>query len=96
MIDGEFIDAVDLEPADEHEPPLRPRCPPRDPWAFYIRAWRPACGWLVLLLLVRALIVPLVQLARFEPVEPLDWMALSALAGVLFVTRSYERSRGFA
>ena len=75
---------------------FHPRARPDSIWAFYIRAWRPACGWLIWLLLVRALVVPLVQLARHEPVEPLDWTALSLLAGALFVTRSYERSQGFA
>jgi hypothetical protein len=77
-------------------PRFHPRAAPAGPWAFYIRAWRPACGWLICALLLRALIVPIVQLIRYEPVEPLDWSALSMLAGALFIARSYERSRGFA
>lgn len=75
---------------------FHPRAAPQGFWAFYIRAWRPACGWLIFALLLRAVIVPIVQLIRHEPVEPLDWTALSALAGVLFIARSYERRQGFA
>lgn len=73
-----------------------PRSVPAGGWAYFVRSWRPACGWLIAALLLRALIVPIVQLARREPVEPLDWTALSALAGVLFVARSYERAQGLA
>lgn len=73
-----------------------PAHPPRSLWAFFIRAWRPFCGWMIGLLLARAVTVPLVQLIRQEPVEPTDWTALAAMAGVLFVTRSFERSRGIA
>lgn len=75
---------------------FHPRPTPKGLWAFYIRAWRPACGWTIWALLLRALIVPLVQLARHEPVEPLDWTALAALATALFIARTYERQQGFA
>lgn len=70
------------------------RLPPTGKWAVYVRGWRPACGWMIWALLVRALVVPLVQLARHEPVEPLDWSALAAMAGVLFVSRSFDRYQG--
>lgn len=73
-----------------------PAHPPRTLWAFFVRAWRPACGWMIAVLLARSAIVPIVQLARGLPVEPTDWTALAAMAGVLFVTRSYERSQGIA
>jgi hypothetical protein len=73
-----------------------PANPPRTLWAFFVRAWRPFCGWMIGLLLARAVTVPLVQLIRREPVEPTDWTALAAMAGVLFVTRSFERSKGIA
>ncbi len=73
-----------------------PHCPPRSLWAFFIRAWRPFCGWMIGLLLARAVAVPMVQLIRGQPVEATDWAALAAMAGVLFVTRSFERARGIA
>jgi hypothetical protein len=76
--------------------PTGPAHPPRTWWAFFVRAWRPACGWMIAVLLARSAIVPLVQLARGLPVEATDWTALAAMAGVLFVTRSYERSQGIA
>jgi hypothetical protein len=85
-----------------HRPPRRrstdPRAfaPPRSFWEIFIRSWRPASGWLITLLLARGVIVPLVQLARHEPVEPIDWMALSALAGVMVVSRTYERREGIS
>ncbi len=71
-------------------------CPPRSLWAFFIRAWRPFCGWMIGLLLARSVAVPLVQLARGDTVETTDWTALAAMAAVLFVTRSYERAKGIA
>lgn len=73
-----------------------PANPPRTAWAFFIRAWRPFCGWMIGLLLLRAVAVPIVQLIRSQPVEPTDWTALAAMAGILFITRSYERSQGIA
>lgn len=73
-----------------------PAHPPRTLWAFFVRAWRPFCGWMIGLLLVRAVVVPIVQLIRSQPVEPTDWTALAAMAGILFITRSYERSQGIA
>jgi hypothetical protein len=73
-----------------------PAHPPRTAWAFFIRAWRPFCGWMIGLLLLRAVAVPIVQLIRSQPVEPTDWTALAAMAGILFITRSYERSQGIA
>ncbi len=73
-----------------------PANPPTSIWAFFIRAWRPFCGWMIGLLLARAVIVPLVQLARGQAVEATDWTALAAMAGVLFITRSYERAKGIA
>ncbi|WP_439532059.1 hypothetical protein [Polymorphobacter sp.] len=84
--------------AERLPPRIRPRAftPPRGGWEFFIRGWRPASGWLITLLLVRGLVVPLVQLARREPVEPIDWMALSALAGVMVVSRTYERREGIS
>lgn len=73
-----------------------PAHPPRTAWAFFVRAWRPFCGWMIGLLLLRSAAVPIVQLIRSQPVEPTDWTALAAMAGVLFITRSYERSQGIA
>jgi hypothetical protein len=73
-----------------------PAHPPRTAWAFFVRAWRPFCGWMIALLLARAVVVPIVQLIRSQPVEPTDWTALAAMAGILFITRSYERSQGIA
>ncbi|MBU6167323.1 MAG: hypothetical protein KGQ52_14515 [Alphaproteobacteria bacterium] len=73
-----------------------PAHPPRTAWAFFVRAWRPFCGWMIGLLLLRAVAVPIVQLIRSQPVEPTDWTALAAMAGILFITRSYERSQGIA
>lgn len=73
-----------------------PANPPRTVWAFFVRAWRPFCGWMIGVLLLRSAVVPFVQLIRSQPVEPTDWTALAAMAGVLFITRSYERSQGIA
>lgn len=73
-----------------------PAHPPASAWAFFIRAWRPFCGWMLGLLLARAVAVPMVQVVRADPVEPTDWTALAAMAGVLFVTRSFERVKGIA
>lgn len=73
-----------------------PASPPRTVWAFFVRAWRPFCGWMIGVLLLRSAVVPIVQLIREQPVEPTDWTALAAMAGVLFITRSYERSQGIA
>lgn len=73
-----------------------PGCPPRTAWAFFIRAWRPFCGWMIGLLLARSVAVPIVQLARGDAVETTDWTALAAMAGVLFITRSFERAKGIA
>ena len=70
--------------------------PPRTLWAFFVRAWRPFCGWMIGALLVRSVAVPMVQLLRGDAVEPTDWTALTAMAAVLFVTRTYERAKGIA
>lgn len=73
-----------------------PANPPRSLWAFFVRAWRPFCGWMIGLLLARTAAVPLVQLVRGDTVETTDWTALTALAGVLFITRTFERAKGIA
>lgn len=73
-----------------------PANPPRTVWAFFVRAWRPFCGWMIGAALLRSALVPVVQLIRDQPVETTDWTALAAMAGVLFITRSYERSQGIS
>jgi hypothetical protein len=76
--------------------PPRAFIPPSGAWQFFIRGWRPAAGWLICLMLARGLVVPLVQLARGVPVEPIDWAALSALAAVMVAARTYERREGIS
>ena len=76
--------------------PPRAFIPPAGLWQFFIRGWRPAAGWLICAMLVRGLVVPLVQLARGEPVETIDWTALSALAAVMVAARTYERCEGIS
>jgi hypothetical protein len=55
---------------------------------FMVRGWRPATGWVfALILLARGVVIPVVQLARGESVEPMDWVTLFALAGALGLAR---------
>lgn len=63
---------------------------------MFVRGWRPACGWLCAAMLVRGIAVPIVQLIRGGPVEAIDWTAFAAIAGVLVVSRSYDRHQGTA
>lgn len=66
-------------------------------WDFYVRAWRPFGGWVcALILLARGVVIPAVQLGRGEAIDPLDWVALTALAGMLGLGhfRSRERVAG--
>ena len=85
-----------LSEAVSAAPGVGPPCPPKGPWSFFVRAWRPASGWMIVLLLLRATIVPLVQLIRGDAVETVDWTAISLLASALFISRTYERAQGIA
>ncbi len=81
-------------PPFERPAPPRISKPPENKWQLFVRAWRPVCGWIIALVLLRVLIVPMVQLARGEAVEPIDLTAFAALAAALFVSRTYERTHG--
>ena len=72
----------------------RPSLPPRSFWEFLVRGWRLMVGWMMALVMLRVVVVPLVQLARHEPVEPIETTALAAVLGVIWVSRTYERVRG--
>jgi hypothetical protein len=84
------------QPSQQADPQPYPRQspPPANSWQFFVRAWRPVCGWIIALVLLRVLVVPMVQLVRGEPVEPIDLTAFAALAGALFISRTYERTHG--
>lgn len=63
-------------------------------WDLLVRGWRPLGGWVcVMILLARGVIVPLTQLYRREPIEPIDLVALTALAGVLGLARWRTQER---
>ena len=86
---------------EEAAPPQIERqvVPLRGVWDMFIRGWRPFGGWVCgAILLTRGVVVPLTQLYRHEPIEPLDLVALTALVGVLGLSRwrTQERLAGVA
>lgn len=71
--------------------------PPRSFWEVFVRGWRPFSGWVFGLVVVeRALVFPAWQLAHGLPIDPVEWVPLTGLAGLLVVARSYDRAQGTA
>jgi len=63
-------------------------------WDGFVRGWRPFGGWVcALILLARGVVIPITQLFRGEAVDPLDWVALTALIGVLGLSRWRSKER---
>jgi hypothetical protein len=68
--------------------------PVSGPWEAFVRGWRPFGGWVCgAILLARGVVIPITQLCRGEPVDPLDWVSLIALVGVLGLSRDRQRER---
>ena len=72
-----------------------------DPWPQFVwrwlsRGWRPFGGWMLDLILLRTALVPLWQITHGLPVEPVDWVPLTAFGATLIVARSYDKREGTA
>lgn len=73
--------------------------PPASVWEGFVRAARPAAVWACgATLLVRGAVLPLLQFFANRPVEQFDWIAVTALAGVLGLgaMRSFDKKEGTA
>lgn len=53
-----------------------------------VRGYRPAAGWAcAAVIAVRGAVIPIWEIARGEPVSPIDWVSLIALVGALGLAR---------
>jgi len=84
----------EMAPVRRPRLPRAPSLPPTTLWEFFVRGWRLLIGWMMGLVAVRIVVVPFVQLARREPVEPIDITAVAAILAVIWVSRTYERTHG--
>lgn len=73
--------------------------PPVTLWEMFVRGWRPFGGWVcVLIMAVRGGVLPIVEMARGQPVSDFDWTGVVAILGALgfAALRSFDRAKGTA
>jgi hypothetical protein len=81
--------------SDSAAPQVARHVPPiMGSWDAFVRGWRPFGGWVCgAILLVRGVVIPIAQIVRHEAIDPLDWVALTALVGMLGLGRYRSRER---
>lgn len=73
--------------------------PPATLWEFFVRGSRPAGMWVCVgILATRGAVLPLLQHFANRPVEPFDWVSVTALVGALGFSamRSFDKKQGTA